>query len=248
MTNIGHRLSQEDALHTTWDNSLDSELRLGSGDVVRFDCFNDSGPRITPETTAADLADTEFVGHHFTGPVAVDGAEPGDILQVDLLDVETADGGYTVILPGDREKGLLPEEFPDPVVYHWDIDGDFARFEHGVEVPTAPFPGVLGVEAAEPGEHSTTPPRHVGGNVDVKHLTAGSKVYQLTAVDGALFSTGDGHGAQGDGEVCVSAIETPTTITVRFTVREDIDLESPHFETTGPFTPSGSDEPMYATT
>jgi acetamidase/formamidase len=248
MPNVDHTLSHEAALHTSWDNSLDPELRVEPGEVVRFDCLNDSGPRITPETTGADLPDTEFIGHHLTGPVAVDGADPGDVLQIDILDVETADWGYTMIRSGEREKGLLPEAFPDPVLYHWDIDDDVAHFEHGIEVPTAPFPGVVGVAPEAAGEHHTGPPRHVGGNMDIKHLTAGSTVYLPVAVDDALFSIGDGHAAQGDGEVCISAIETPTTITARFDVREDLTLESPQFHTTGPFTPSGRDEPTYATT
>jgi acetamidase/formamidase len=245
---VEHELGHDEALHTAWDNSLPPVLRVDSGEVVRFDCLNDSGPRITPETTAADLPETEFVGHHLTGPVAVDGAEPGDVLQVDVLDVTHDDWGYTLVRSGERGLGLLPEEFPDPFLYHWDLSGDVTPFEAGIEVPLAPFPGVVGVAPAESGEHATGPPRNVGGNLDVKHLTAGATVYLPVEVAGALFSVGDGHAAQGDGEVCVSAIETPTEITARLTVRPDLDVPAPQFETAGPFTPSGRDEPAYATT
>ena len=244
---VDETLSHESALHTSWDRDRPPALRVDSGTVVRFDCLNDSGPRITPDTDSADLPDTEFVGHHLTGPVAIEGATPGDVLQIDILDVECADWGYTLVRSGERGVGLLPEEFPDPFLYHWAVGEEVARFEHGIEVPLAPFPGVVGVAPAEPGEHPTGPPRHVGGNMDVKHLTAGSTVYLPVAVEDALFSVGDGHAAQGDGEVCVSAIETPTAVTARLTLREDMDVEAPHFETTGPFTPSGRDEPAYAT-
>jgi acetamidase/formamidase len=240
-------LSHESALHTSWSRDHSPELRVASGTTVEFDCLNDSGPRITPDTESSDLPDTEFIGHHLTGPVAVEGAEPGDVLQIDILDVAVDDWGYTLVRSGERGVGLLPDEFPDPFLYHWDIGEETAHFEAGVEVPLAPFPGVVGVAPAEPGEHATGPPRNVGGNMDVKHLTAGSTVYLPVAVEDALFSIGDGHAAQGDGEVCVSAIETPTEITARLTLREDMDIEAPQFETTGPFTPSGRDESAFAT-
>ncbi|MDX1744836.1 MAG: acetamidase/formamidase family protein, partial [Halobacteriales archaeon] len=94
----------------------------------------------------------------------------------------------------------------------------------------------------------TAPPRDVGGNLDVKHLTAGSTVYLPVAVDGALFSIGDGHAAQGDGEVSISAIEAPMTITARLRLEPEMSIDQPEFRTTGPFTPTGVDEEMYATT
>ena len=245
---IDATLSHETALHTSWDNGLDPALRVESGDVVRFECLNDSGPRITPETESSDLPDVEFIGHHLTGPVAVEGADPGDVLQIDILDVDHDDWGYTMIRSGEREKGLLPEEFPDPFLYHWDLSEGVGRFENGIEVPLDPFPGVVGVAPDAEGEHFTGPPRRVGGNLDIKHLTAGATVYLPVAVEDALFSIGDGHAAQGDGEVCISAIETPTTITARLGVREDLDIDAPQFETTGPFRPSGNRGPAYATT
>ena len=121
------------------------------------------------------------------------------------------------------------------------------HFVKGIEVPLDPFPGVIGVAPAEPGEHGTLPPRSVGGNMDIKHLTAGSTLYLPAAVDGGLFSVGDCHAAQGDGEVCVTGIEAPMAVTARFTVRSDRSIDQPQFETAGPFTPSGADEPMYGT-
>jgi acetamidase/formamidase len=245
---VDHRLSHEAAVHTAWDNGLDPALTVESGDVVRFNCHHANGSRLTPETESADLPDVEFVGHWLTGPVAVRGARPGDVLQVEFRDVEHDDWGYTLIRRGEKGAGLLPEDFPDPFLYHWKLDDEIGYFEEGIEVPLDPFPGVAGVAPETDGEHPTSPPRDVGGNLDIKHLTSGSTLYLPVAVEDALFSIGDGHAAQGDGEVCISPIETAIRTTVEFTVRTDISIDQPHFETTGPFTPTGRDERMYATT
>lgn len=244
-----HRLSHETALHTAWDNGLAPELEVRPGSVVAFDCLNDNGPRIGPETDSADLYDHEFVGHHLTGPVRVAGADPGDVLEIEILDVSHADWGYTMIHAGERGAGLLPEDFAHPFLYHWDLDPEagVAHFEAGIDLPTQPFPGVVGLAPAEPGAHDTGPPRCVGGNLDTKHLTPGSTLYLPVEVAGGLLSVGDGHALQGDGEVCISAIETPTEVVARVDVREDLDLDAPHYETAGPFEPPGGG-PTYAAT
>lgn len=111
---VDETLSHESALHTSWNRDIPPATRAESGSVIRFDCLNDSGLRITKETDSADLPDIEFVGHHLTGPVAVEGAEPGDVLQVEILEVEHDDWGYTLIRSGDRGAGLLPGSFQDP--------------------------------------------------------------------------------------------------------------------------------------
>jgi len=123
------------------------------------------------------------------------------------------------------------------LLYHWNLTEDVAHFEYGIEVPTAPFPGVVGVAPAAAGEHETGPPRRVGGNMDIKHPTAGSTVYLPVATEDALFSIGDGHAAQGDGEVCVSAIENADDGHHSPHTRKDRNLDAPQFETTGPFLP-----------
>ena len=249
MTSVDHRLDDSAAnIHTDWDNDREPILEVEPGTVIEFDCRDASGGAIDEETTPADLRTISGSGHHLTGPIAIAGAAPGDVLEIELLDLEHPGWGWTIYRAGNLGLGLLPEEFPDPGIHFWELDDDVGSFVNGIEVPLDPFPGVIGVAPGADGQHSTSPPRDVGGNMDVKHLTAGSTVYLPVEVAGALFSIGDGHAAQGDGEVCISAIETPLTVTARLDLRPDMSIEQPQFETTGPFTPSGEDEPMYATT
>ena len=247
---VDYRVSEaEPNIHRAWDNSLDPVLTVESGDVVRFECRVAVDRQIDVETTAEDVMDVSFDPvHPLTGPVYVEDAEPGDVLEVELLDLQHKGWGYNVYFPGDMGLGLLPEDFEDSGIHIWDLQGDVGKFANGIEVPLDPFPGVIGNAPGEQGEHDTLPPRDVGGNMDVKHMTAGSTVYLPVEVEGALFSTGDCHAAQGDGEVCVTGVEAPMFVTARFSVRTDMDIEQPQLHTRGPFTPAGVDEPMYATT
>jgi acetamidase/formamidase len=196
--------------------------------------------------TSADMKPRAVKGHPLTGPIAVREARPGDVLQIDILELIPGDLGYTAFNPG--RGGLLPEEFPEPYLKVWELDGDSAELRPGVRVPLEPFLGVMGVALAEPGEHSTVPPRASGGNMDIKQLTAGTTLYLPVGVDGALFSAGDGHAAQGDGEVCITAIETTMTATLRFSLRRDRKLSGPEFETTRPLAPRTNDGHHYVTT
>ena len=247
---IDHRLDDRDEhVHVgVWNNALEPVLSIEPGAVVEFECRDATNGALDADSTASDLASMTFEGHPLTGPVRVEGAEPGDVLEVEFLGFEHRGFGVTYFYPEDAGKGLLPAEFDEPGLHAWRLEGDVGRFVDGIEVPLDPFPGIAGVAPAAPGDHGTTPPRRVGGNLDVKHLTAGSTLYLPVEVAGALFSVGDCHAAQGDGEVCVTGIEAPMAVTARLSLRRDLDLEGPRFETTGPFTPTGSDERMYGTT
>ncbi|APW98726.1 acetamidase [Halobiforma lacisalsi AJ5] len=247
---VDHRVDATDgAVHGAWNNGLEPVLTVASGDVLEIECRDATNGQLGPDATVGDLAalDVDQV-HALTGPVAVEGAEPGDVLQVEVLGLEHRGWGYTLVLPGESGMGLLPEEFPEPAIHVWDLADGVARFVDGIEVPLAPFPGIVGVAPAADGEHDTNPPRAVGGNLDVKHLGAGSTLSLPIEVEGALFSIGDCHAAQGDGEVCVSGIEAPMSVTCRLTVRSDLEIDRPRFETDGPFTPTGRDERMVGTT
>jgi acetamidase/formamidase len=240
-----HRLDASQ-VHYEWNNALPPRLTIQPGDTVVFDTRDAADGAYTPASTAADVeARGPFRGHPLTGPVAVRGAAPGDVLVVHVVDVKPVAGwGWTHIRPG---RGLLPPaDFAKSFIQVWDLsDGKHARMGHGIAVPMAPFPGVLGVALAEPGGHSTMPPRRNGGNMDIKHLTAGAVLSLPVLVGGALFSAGDAHAAQGDGEVCVTAVEMSARVTLRFDLQRGRPLPEPRLRTPGPVSASG---PHFVTT
>ena len=171
-------------------------------------------------------------GHILTGPIAIKGAAPGDVLQVDILDVALRqDWGYNMIRP---LAGTLPYDFDQKhrTIIPLDAEAGTATLPWGRTLPLAPFFGVMGVAPPSGwGRISTIEPRAHGGNIDNKELVAGSTLYLPVHTEGALFSVGDGHGAQGDGEVCVTAIETALTGTFKLTLRRDLTLTYPQAET-----------------
>ncbi|GGN24390.1 acetamidase/formamidase family protein [Halarchaeum nitratireducens] len=247
--NIDHQIERTDTnVRHDWSPDYDPIARVEPGDTVAFECRDSMDGQVTPKTTASDVANTTFDPvHPITGPVAVEGAEPGDAVAIEILDLEHEGWGYTAFWPEDR--GLLPEEFDECGIHIWDLNGDVGQFVDSIGVPLDPFPGIVGLAPAESGRHSTIPPRATGGNLDVKHLTEGATLYLPVEVAGAMLSVGDCHAAQGDGEVCVNGIEAPMTATVRVDLVKDARFETPRFETTGPYAPAGRDGgTAYATT
>jgi acetamidase/formamidase len=229
--------------HLAWDAAIPPVLRVASGSAVSFDALDASCGQLTAASKADDIAQLDFSRvDQVAGPVYVEGAEPGDTLEIELLAFEPADWGWTACIPG---FGLLADEFPEPSLRLTRIADGMAEFLPGVRIPTAPFCGVLGL--ASPGEaRSTIPPTEAGGNMDTRHLTAGSRLWLPVQVAGALFSLGDGHAAQGDGEVCGTAIETPMRAEVRLTVRKDVRVTAPEFETAGPLGAATNTGPWFA--
>jgi acetamidase/formamidase len=229
-----HYLS--DVHHYKWDKSLEPALTVASGDVVVMKCREAFDDQFQPDSTLATVESLDWDRvHSLTGPVVVSDAEPGDVLSVEILDFTHQGWGYTVIYPG---FGLLPEDFGDTChLQLWNIGNDGrAELKSGIRVPIDPFCGVIGVALADSGAHPTMPPRHVGGNIDTRHLTKGSTLYLPVEVPGALFSAGDGHLAQGDGEVCGLAIESPLTVTVRLSVLKNRSIASFEYDTPAPTT------------
>ena len=236
-------------VHYEWNNALAPRLEIDPGDTVVFDTRDAADGYYSRASTHADvLARGPFRGHPLTGPVSVRGARPGDALVVDVLEVApTADFGWTAIRPG---RGLLTDaDFPKPFLQIWDLsDGHRARMGPGIAVPIEAFPGVMGTALDLPGGHSTMPPRKNGGNMDIKQLTAGTTLYLPVWVDGALFSVGDGHAAQGDGEVCVTAVEMHARVTLRFGLLPGRRLEEPQLLTGGPLSARTNTGRHFATT
>ncbi len=231
-TAVDHELVGADApVHFDWDRSRDPALTVQPGDTIRFRCRDSFNGAITPDTEPDDIRDETSPGHALTGPVEVNGAMPGDVLAVELQGITHEGWGYTFFRPSCFGEGLLPELFDDPGLHFWDLDDDVGRFVDNIEVPLDPFPGVIGVAPDDNESLSTVPPRNTGGNLDIKHLIEGATVFLPVAVEGALLSIGDGHAAQGDGEVCLTAIEAPLSVTVRVTLHPEMDIEQPQFET-----------------
>jgi len=219
--------------HHAWDREHAPALEVEDGASVEFETTDASGGQLGPSSTAHDLEALDFERvNPVSGPVVVRGARRGDVLEVEVLELALRGWGWTAIIPG---FGLLADQYPTPWLKHWNLTpgSPTALFGDGVEVPVAPFPGTIGLAPPTPGPHSTVPPHPWGGNLDTKHLTAGTKLYLPVGVEGALFSVGDTHAAQGDGEVCGTAIESAMRIALRFRVRRDLQLRFPAFETFG---------------
>jgi acetamidase/formamidase len=217
-------------IHLAWDPAIPPIATVPSGSVVELDMLDAGGGQLTAESTVADLANLDFSRvDPVHGPIAVEGAEPGDTLQVDLLEFQPADWGWTAAFAG---FGLLAEDFPDPAYRVTRVPGvgERAEFLPGIGVPVVPFCGEVGVAPAT-GPLSTIPPDVHGGNMDTRHLTAGATLFLPVFVSGARLSMGDGHAAQGDGEVCGTGIETPMRATVRVSVRKDVRVTAPEFLT-----------------
>ena len=224
-------LGSEDT-HNRWSRTIPPTLRIPSGAVVEVRTKEASDGQITPATTAADLADLDFGRiHALTGPIFVEGAEPGDLLAVTIHETEVTGWGWATILPG---FGFLAEEFTEPWIRGFDLapGATEVAFSEGVVLPLAPFAGVMGVAPDTDEMLVTIPPRENGGNMDNRYLRPGTTVYFPVQVEGALFSVGDAHAAQGDGEVSGTAIEAPMRLVLEFEVRENPHgIVEPQYET-----------------
>jgi acetamidase/formamidase len=223
--------------HLGWDNSIAPVLHVAPGASIEFEVHDASGGQLSPASTVAAIGQLDFGGiNPVTGPVFVEGAEPGDILKVTLLSFTPSGWGWTANIPG---FGLLADEFPEAALHIWDYDARMltpALFGRWGRVPLKPFTGTIGVAPAEHGLHSIVPPRRVGGNMDVRDLAVGTELLLPVEVVGALFSVGDTHAAQGDGEICGTAIESPMSVALKFDLLKQTPLPFPRFTTPGPVT------------
>jgi acetamidase/formamidase len=191
-------------------------------------CLDASGGQVKPGASVEDfLAIDRNKIHALTGPIFIEGAEPGDVLEIQVLQVEHRGWGWTSVIPG---LGFLKDRFREPYLFHWALDPEISRSLGSAIVPLRPFCGVMGVAPGEDGEFRTRPPGPFGGNMDVRELCTGATLYLPVFNPGALFSAGDAHAAQGDGEVCINGIECPAEVSLRFRVHRHQPLSGPLLE------------------
>jgi acetamidase/formamidase len=217
----------ESTLHGYFSSLLPPVVSIDPGDSVRFQALNarwcwDPGVELNPDEEL-------HTGHALTGPIEVRGARAGQTLVVRVDEVVPRSWGVT---------------FAHGEQFEWRMDGDTATESLGSTVALAPFLGVIGMPPPEPGVHSTIPPRRWGGNIDCKHLVAGSTLYLPIPADGALVSAGDGHAAQGNGEVSGTAIECPLEHAQLTFDLSDLDLRSPIARTADAWIAFGFDEDL----
>jgi acetamidase/formamidase len=228
--------------HFGWDNSLAPAQHIEPGATILFQCQDSSAGQLGPTSTVADVTALDFGKiNPVSGPIHVAGAQPGDALKITIDSFAPqrragAGFGWTANIPG---FGLLADQFTDPALHIWTYDADSmtpALFGREGRVPLKPFAGTIGNAPAHSGLHSIVPPRRVGGNMDIRDLSAGTTLYLPVEVAGALFSIGDTHAAQGDGEVCGTAIESPMDVVLSIDLVKNAGLKFPRFTTQGPVT------------
>lgn len=242
-----HTVTAEQFEHT-WDNAVPPVLTVAEGEAVTIRTREASNGQIGHESGVAAVTSLDFTRvNPVHGPIEVQGARPGDVLQVELHSIELEAWGWTANIPG---FGLLADVYSEPFLHVWDLDRErkVAQFRPGISVPLDPFIGVIGLAPAAPGPHSTVPPSRVGGNMDTRFMRSGTTLYLPVEVEGALFSLGDLHAAQGDGEICGTAIETAGEVTLSFTLHHGKELSFPAYEVAGPLVRTGEERGYHATT
>jgi len=236
-----------DRVHFTWHTRQEPAITIDSGDVVVVRTRDVSDNQITPASTTATLSTLSWERvYPLAGPIYVNGARPGDTLAVEILDMHPEGWGWAAILPG---FGLLADDFKEAYLRIFDLtNGDAAYLREDIAVPIEPFFGTMGVCPAGAEKQPVMPPGVFGGNMDTRQLTRGATLFLPVQVEGALFSCGDAHAAQGDGEVCVTGIEAPMYATLRCTLQKGRRIPAPQFLSPGPLVPRVNRGGWYGTT
>ena len=232
-----HTIHSGDHQHLRWDNSIPPALTVAPGETIQFGAIDAVCGQLSAQSTVEDIRNLDFDRvNPVAGPVFVDGAEPGDALKITLLEFEPCGWAWTAVVPG---FGLLADDFPEPALHIWAYESGFdapAVYGEDARIPMKPFCGTIGLAPAEAGELSTIPPHDAGGNMDIRDISVGTELYLPVKVPGALFSIGDPHCAQGDGEVCGTAIESPMGVAVKLELSKGENLKFPRYVTPGPVT------------
>ena len=229
----------KDQTHNKFSAAIPPVLRVPTGAVIEAFTEDASDEQFDLNSGLEDLDSLDFEPiHPLTGPVYVEGAQPGDILKVTLHKVEVGDWGWNAIVPG---FGFLADTLPGKYlrIYELGPDKEYVQFNENIRIPLRPFPGVMGVAPPTEEMLSTIPPRANGGNMDDPNMTAGTTVYFPVFVEGGLFSIGDGHATQGLGEVCGTAIEAPLRIIYEIEVLKGRTIQEPQYETDNYYATTG---------
>ena len=244
-----------DLVHYLWDAANPPAVHIESGDTVVVETRDVADNQVGPGSTSTDLANIELGRlYPLAGPVHVAGAEPGDTLAVEILSLETRGWGWAGLLPG---LGLLADDFAEPYLRVFDLDtaqrdargGQVTTLRDDILIPVEPFFGTMGVCPVGAQGQGVMPPGGFGGNIDIRQLVAGATLYLPVQEPGALFSCGDAHAAQGDGEVCVTGIESPMGGELRFSLHKGKRIPAPQYSLpAGPLTRRVDHGGWYATT
>lgn len=240
---------------TQWgwfNNAQPPVLHVDSGDTIIFETMMHAHNQVIPGATIEQIKKTrtDFPGrgpHTLTGPVYIEGAEPGMVLRVKINKIVPRAYASNFNVPG--MFGEFPDRFPDGQVkyFYLDLERNVAEFAPGIEIPLRPFPGTTGVARAEPGQYSSVPPGRYAGNIDVRDFVEGTALYVPIFVKGALLWTGDSHAAQGNGEINLTALETAyKEMNVTVDVMKDMKLEWPRIETPDSWITLGIDKDLNA--
>jgi acetamidase/formamidase len=225
-----HTLTK-DQTHNKFSSTIEPILRVPSGTVIEAFTEDASDEQFNLHSNLQSLDSLDFEPiHPLTGPVYVEGAEPGDVLKVTLHKIELGSWGWNAIIPG---FGFLADTLSSKYIRIYELDPgqETIAFNDQINIPLRPFPGVMGVAPATSELLSTIPPRANGGNMDDPNLKEGASVYFPVFVEGGLFSIGDGHATQGLGEVCGTAIEAPLRIIYEIELIKDRSIQEPQYET-----------------
>jgi len=221
----------KDQTHNKFSRSIAPVLTVPSGAIIEFNTEEATDGQLNANSTVEDVTNLSFDPiHPLTGPVFVEGAQPGDVLAVKLHDIIIEDWGWTAIIPG---FGFLSDDFTEPYLktYQFSEGDETIKFNDRINLPIKPFAGVLGVAPDTDSLLSTIPPRANGGNMDDPFMVEGTTVYLPIFVEGALFSIGDAHVTQGLGEVCGTAVEAPMRFIIELNVIKGKNIEEPQYET-----------------
>jgi acetamidase/formamidase len=218
--------------HQFWDRNLPPKLIVKPGAEVSLALRDPSNGQITADSTAEQLLQLDSTQMDpLTGPFFVDGAQPGDAVSVEILDIALGSWGWSAILP---DLGLLADRYPGPYLKIWDVEAGYVEIGNGIRFDLKPMLGVIGVAPKSAGQHSSTVPTTAGGNIDVKYARKGSRILLPVFAEGALLSLGDAHALQGDGELSGTAIECEADVLIKVDLVRDAGLDAPVLDTPDP--------------